>query len=442
MRVSYRTRMQPMRPATGPELDGPPPLSYAAALLRPYLDLTPATEGPLHAQSITWRFRSMVDSAEPVLPWGTHQAGTFRRQLTDQLHLPWYAVRAPADLPASLRTPRWDELVRRVAGFHDADWEHRFRVVEVLQALALYECVVDLTDQVQPELAGSSRTEIAVALRGAEARARLSRSPSSVARLCEALTVVARNEHLNERMRLGASLTLLVRAAKSRDRDDTWCWRQHSSALLDRLTATRDPTRELHASLFWRAACYVPFLDGRGADADDELDRAEAHALAVPTTTQAERVMALQNLYPVLETRSKVALWRGDPARAMGFAERVVTLDPLDPKVQIELADLLLDTGRTAEALARFRLAAGLGPPYTPLAWQAVGHCHELLGDQPAAADSYLRALEVDPYGVSSVERLGDLASSGGLAGTPALSEWVRGRPGFLPTPEDHHVHH
>jgi hypothetical protein len=67
-----------------------------------------------------------------------------------------------------------------------------------------------------------------------------------------------------------------------------------------------------------------------------------------------------------------------------------------------------------AGALNAYTKAAHYGPPGTDVAPFMMGQCYEILEESEKAVDSYLLCLQLDAWAVSAVERLSELASTGG----------------------------
>jgi tetratricopeptide (TPR) repeat protein len=409
---------------------GPPgravsrPLPYGATLLQPYLDLSPAEEGPLHARLLLRRYDALVQ--RELAPWPAHQSGAFRHRMLYELRLPHYEVVAPADLAVELRTRPWQRLVDEVEAFTGLDWTGRFLVVDLLQGLGLYDCVLALTGDLDVDPLSAQRAAVMLWIRRGEARLRLTRSPQASADLRALLAAVAAAPCIHPRTRLGAALTLLVGCARARPADVAGVrrWRRMAQALVRVLHPDDDWVDAIYLSSYWRAASYLPFLLGDPLGVRTELDRAERLARAVPANTPTAAVVRDQTLHPLLETKTKVALWAGDLDEALRLAKELVQLDPYDPKVVLELGDVHLQRGDLEAALASYREAARLGPPYTAMAWHAVGRCRELLGDPIGALEAYLVTLDVDPVSISAATRLRAIAHHDRR---PALARWSGG---------------
>ena len=107
--------------------------------------------------------------------------------------------------------------------------------------------------------------------------------------------------------------------------------RARAERLLESTAGTCDLfTRNLLTSRFYRAASFVPQRLGDRLEVVRLMDLAEYHALAMTPTNIAQELIYLENLHPVIESRTKEALWLGDLDLALTRALRVTDLDPYD----------------------------------------------------------------------------------------------------------------
>lgn len=400
------------------------PLPFAGRLLQPYLDLSIVDDGPVHALGVAPRYDALVDDRVPVLPSQAHQSARFRRQLTGELGLPWYDVSTPGDLDPRLRTPRWDVLSQAVGDAALVPGRHvPARLLDLLQALGLYRVTVDLVGDDPPRLRDGDRESVLAAIRHREARHRVVGTTATLDDLTGVLAAVAHDVTQPSRTRLAAALTLVVHHARSARHDlpAVRRWRAVAESLVRGLRPVEDWIDRLYLSTYWRAVCYEPFLERDLDRVEIELDHAHAAALDLPHDTPTAAVLRRQNLHPLLQTRCKVALAAGDLDRALAFADDLAAVDPLDPKVHMERGDVYLARQEVAGAMACYRRAAQLGPPYTVLAWHAIGRCHEALGDDQSAADAYLHTLALDIGAISAARRLRGVA---GRLGDAPVTRW------------------
>jgi tetratricopeptide (TPR) repeat protein len=151
------------------------------------------------------------------------------------------------------------------------------------------------------------------------------------------------------------------------------------------------------------------------------MDLAEQHARAMVPADEAQQLLYLENLHPVLESRAKEALWLGDLDLALDRALRVVDVDAYDSRVWLELGQIRLRRHEPALAAEAYAVAAALGPPASAIARHMVGLCFRDLAQPHLAAFFFKAALDVDPRAISPHEEIQALPDVPALT---ALKEW------------------
>jgi hypothetical protein len=142
------------------------------------------------------------------------------------------------------------------------------------------------------------------------------------------------------------------------------------------------------------------------------MDLAERHARAMVAASDAQCLIRLENLYPVLESRTKEALWLGDLELALARAESLVDLDPYDSRAWLELGEVRLRRQEFALAAEAYATAATLGHPSRAVGLHMAGRCFDRL-DQPLLAGFFFKAsVEADAQAISphdEIQRLPDV---------------------------------
>ena len=179
----------------------------------------------------------------------------------------------------------------------------------------------------------------------------------------------------------------------------------------------RDPSlAQAHAALAW---CYA-YPDRVGRPVEDTGPRAKAavaRALALDDHLALAHAVAgtikwrldydlpgawreLQRAYDldpnsglVLIPVAEFSLWHGDPERGFPLLERAVALDPFSPDRHAGVGFSLVMAGRYDEAIAAFRKAIELEPPY-PSAQLWLAESYAYRGDRGAAVAEYLTWLD------------------------------------------------
>jgi tetratricopeptide (TPR) repeat protein len=199
----------------------------------------------------------------------------------------------------------------------------------------------------------------------------------------------------------------------SRDLEELHDWRARVERILQAtLNNSDDFTRALLLSRYHRAAAFVPQRRGDRADVVHMMDLAEHHALAMIPDGESQQLVYRENLHPVLESRTKEALWLGDFNLALARAHRVIDLDPYDAKAWLELGQVRLRRNECELAAEAYATAAMLGPPATAIGRHMAGLCFRDLDQPLLAAFFFNAALEIDSRGISphdEIQRLPDL---------------------------------
>jgi len=154
-----------------------------------------------------------------------------------------------------------------------------------------------------------------------------------------------------------------------------------------------------------------------------QMDLAEQHARALKPKTSAQELLYLENLHPVMESRTKEALWLGDHDLALERALEVTQLDPYDSKAWVELGEVRRARKEWAPAAEAYAVAGMLGPPASAIGRHMAGLCFRELGQATLAAYFFKETLEIDPRGFSAREEIRKLPDVGVLR---ALREWGR----------------
>jgi tetratricopeptide (TPR) repeat protein len=219
------------------------------------------------------------------------------------------------------------------------------------------------------------------------------------------------------------SLKILVHKAKTEaSTDELMESRVRSEKVLEAILPKQDDfTRALLTSRFYRAAAFIPQRQGDRAEVVRMMDLAERYALAMVPVNPAQKLLQLENLYPVIESRTKEAIWLGDMDLALARAERLIDLDSYDSRAWLELGEVRLERNETAHAAEAYAVAATLGPPSTAIGRHMAGLCFRDLGQPLLAAYFFQAAVETDSRAISPHDEIQRLPEMPVLA---ALKEW------------------
>lgn len=401
---------------------------FSIWLLRPFVDLGVCEMGPLYARGIEAYWHAFADARAPAFMLQRTLPPGFREQLMSEVQEPRYDVADPRELPAALRSGRWQEMCDALDAWDGLCAKRRFRLVVLLHSLCLYEPVLGLVAPMSGRLEPSEAHSVDLAYWRASAHYALN-VPERVsdyhdadlatfeAIAAEAPDAVpaAFNSVLKifvHRVKTGAPLDELEVRAERLER-----------SLADTVGHVDEFTRGLLTSRCYRALGFLPQRRDDRAGVVRVMDLAERHALGMSPRNDAERLLYLENLHPLMESRAKEALWLGDLDLALERAQRVVEIDPYDSKAWVELGEIRMLRKEWAAAAQAYVVAGMLGPPASAIGRHMAGVCYRELGEDLLAAFLFKETLELDPLGISPRLEIRELADTAVLA---ALKEWNR----------------
>lgn len=408
----------------------PEPIPRSRELLASYFDLE-SDRGPLHARCTADVGRRLVEGL-PIPVYQIASLGLLREALrAEQPQQPNPAD--PRDLPRAKRSAPWRRLCDMAdnwAGLSTADRSH---LVTALAKLGFWRTVVDL---VPADAGGTGLDDLRLTYFRHNADAQLAPdarcAAAAFARARGVMRTIARSEDFDPAVRYGAAAHMVVLCAKGergKALADMRYWRGVADEVAARAGKEMEP---LHVSIYWRGVAFIPFFEGDHAEVKRQLERAEKYAMEAVEAADAEnRLLALENVHPVLETSGRSAKARGDTEAAERFYRRMTEWDPLDPKAHVRLADFLMGEHRVAEARDAYRAAARLGAPYASYAHCQAARCSLRLDQTERAYGALVASASLDRRALSPLILLRDICTTPALA---PLRKWavrelaVRGR--------------
>ncbi len=106
------------------------------------------------------------------------------------------------------------------------------------------------------------------------------------------------------------------------------------------------------------------------------------------------------------EWQAQSALAQDQFPDAARHARAFCALEPDNPHANFLMAQVFVQEGRPAEALAHLEQTAHSWPDDAPTAY-AIGVCHDYLDETPAAIEAYRRTLRLAPHWVVVLKHLG-----------------------------------
>lgn len=382
--------------------------TFTSWLYRPYIDLTPeAPEGNPQTAGLLLALAAVEGDEHYPRIHGLYPP-SIRLDLVVQARLPEYAVSDPLDLPRDLWTPQWEMLCEHLKT--PGTSEQRNRVLWLLHRLHLHHAVLHYAEDDRLHYAQDDRTFDALFIRGSS---RLALYHDDLTDLdTSEFEYVAYRAPEGSWAAVEATYFLTqIAATRKRDVEETRAWAAAHLIQVKKASQIADSFSDHHTAVklwsrYHRVHAFVPMLYRQREAMVDEMDRAESYHAMMSTDTPEQEAETSVLGSALFESRAKEASMLDDLAEAEAHARRFVALAPLDPLSHTCLGQVLNKIGRFDEARESWRLAARYGPPGTATSWFMVGKCSEHLGEHDAACDAYLLALELDPLGIGSLERL------------------------------------
>jgi tetratricopeptide (TPR) repeat protein len=400
--------------------------SLARWLLRPFIDLEPCEHGPLCARGVEHYWLALADAHRPRFVLQRMLPRPFRNLLLSEVGLPEYRVNDPRDLAPGLRSFRWSFLCERLDLWPELGTDQQCRLALILHALCFYSLILNRVPEIREVEISADPDRVELAYRRACARYVLG-LPDRVADYDNAdltdLESIAKTAGPGHLVALNAAMMVLVHRAKvgapAEDLDE---WRARAERNLEAALVNRDDfTSALLLSRFHRAAAFVPQRQGEHAEVRRMMDLAERYARAMIPTDETQNLLRLENLYPVIESRTKEALWVGDLDLALVRAESLIDLDPYDSRAWLELGEVRLKRKEYVNAAEAYAVAATLGAPSSAVGCHMAGLCFRHVGQPLLAAFFFRASIQADSLASSPHDEIQRLPK---LPVLLALKEW------------------
>jgi tetratricopeptide (TPR) repeat protein len=398
----------------------------ASWLLRPYVDLGPLVLGPLYARGIDEYWHAFISPRGLRFALQRTLPPAFRTQLIVESGRPEYLVEDPRELREELRTDRWSAVCAALDDWHELPGARKNALVLLLHSLCLYTPVLKLVPEFDLRVVQGDMAAVELSYWRASARYVLG-MPSRIADYNDADMSVfktiavdipdaipaafnAANKVFVHKAKTGAAPAELAR------------WRNHlERALADAVSRLEPFDAQLLTSRYYRALGFLPQKRGDRAEVIRLMNLAERYARRMKPKTSAQELIYLENLHPVLESRTKEALWLGDRELALKRAHEVIKIDPYDSKAWVELGEVRIKRKEWSKASEAYVVAAMLGPPASAIGRHMAGVCFRKTKQAMLAAFFFKETLEIDPLGISPHIEIGGLPDVPALK---ALKEW------------------
>lgn len=400
-----------------------PDETFKGWLYRPYIDLTPeAPEGNPQTTGLLFAIRALEKERDYPRLHAVYSFG-LRERICQEAGCPEYVVSDLDLLPEQLDTPRWHSLREALL----RNWvtpsqeTTRLRALWLLHRLYMPRAVLRYSQ-------GAESAEVD-AIRG---MAKLSLANAKQMALDTSDLERAAKGEAGSWAAVEATYMLAAISAKQRGGEDLGHWvaehyRQVKAVDEDEHTMAKLTSR------YHRVRAFLPQLARDVPSMVRAMDLAEEWADRMSRVTPEQEAEWLVLHCALYESRVKEALVIGAPDLALQRAERYVEIAPLFPQAYLALAQVHIERKEIDPAIHAYDAVVRYGPPFTEVAWFMLGQCREEVGFLRQARECYLRALEIDPEGISSLEQLVGVA---GLLGDREVERWAKLRLVALGDPE------
>jgi tetratricopeptide (TPR) repeat protein len=396
--------------------------SFTASLYRPYLDLGPFHGGPLHVWGIEFDYRSLTEGKQyPRIQ--SVMAPSFREVLVRETGLLEYGLQDPLELPRAIQTERWQQLCDYLIRFSQLTQLEQMQVARLLGKLCLYQAVLQYVPEMTSEDITSGEIPAQLAYARAQARYVLSADGTGQPYSLAEFEILATHAPRGGLARINALYQMVVQNVKDAYRlSEVEHWLPlHLKEIQIAKSELDEYTYKLLMSRYHRVGGFLPQMRRDKEGTVHEMELAQHYAESMPQNDESQCIGRLEMIYPVLESRTKEALWLGDLQLAEERARRLVEIAPCESRARLHLGEVLLERNKVEEAAEIYRSAVCYGPPGTEIAWFMAGQCYEDLGRLDEALGAYLAAFRLDPQGISTAERIAALAYQ---TGNKLLERW------------------
>ncbi len=401
-------------------------MSFKKGLLRPFIDFERCSRGPLFSRGFEGYWAAFANPELPRFALQRTLPAPFRRILLRELGEADLIVEDPRSLPQDTRGERCTALIEALDRWQDLSSAAQSRLVLLLHALCYYELVLRLVPAQDNQIVLHDADQVELIYWRASSHYVLNLKGRVDAYQDADLSVfvhLAQHPEVPKLTAFNSAIKILTHKAKTgASLEELVAWRSRAHALVEALQAEMEADKgALLESRFYRSASFVPQLQKDVESVVREMDLAEELALSLSPGNETEQLLADENLHPVLESRTKEAIWLGDLDLALERANRVVELDPFESRAWLELGQVRIkraEWGHAAEAYVR---SMTLGPPSSAIAAHMAGLCFRHLGQPSTAAFFFQASLGFDPASPSPHHEIESLPDD---AVFTALKDW------------------
>jgi tetratricopeptide (TPR) repeat protein len=390
-----------------------------AVLHRPLIDLEESEDAEFFANAAARSASLFFDAEAPLYPVWIQRRGAPRlrdRLLHEAQHLTSLT---------QTKSGRWAAVQHALAQWTRLGLDARIKLARTLLQVGCYESVAAALEQ-DPEVRGEPRLELLrlSVLVGLHRAGILESLPADeLLRACE--RAATKSDGSMSQLTVATLNAFLISLQYSRDAELARAWYARARRMADEFAADKDDfLAQLLSSCLYRATAMWPHSQGDLITMSLEMERCEALATSLEPRGDIERLLCVENLFSVYESRTKERLAMNDLTGAERFATRLVELFPFDSTARIELGEVLLLEQRPAEAAVQYEIASEVSPPGSAVAWFMAGQCHAGAESRQAALTAYTMALRADSLAISAVSGIKQLLEQPATSLEQRIAAW------------------
>lgn len=389
-------------------------MKFHERLFSSYLNLsTPLTLSPLHCYGPLFASRELIEERELPRIQATVMP-SFRSELYKVAGMYSHCRYKVQNLEESMQTDEWRYLVDYIGNYQILSTKSKAVVLRLLCKLCMYDQVLCLengfsqacaTDQAIVEMCyWVSVAKYALWLDG--------RHSDYSINLFKEVREISKRPCLS---RIDATYQMVVQSVKHQyDLQATEYWQDVHAKELDNIQGeVSDFVFGQLKSRFHRVGGFIPQMKEDKVAVASEMELAEkaARDLFKYQSSSDERldvyqICAKEMLHPVLESRTKEALWLGDIEKAHSRVVEMTKISPTDSRAFLQLGEVLIEMEKYNEAIRAYQRAAIVAPPGGEVAHFMLAQLNKRNGDSTEAVNNLIKSISWDIEGVSSVEML------------------------------------
>ncbi|KIC20121.1 tetratricopeptide repeat protein [Leisingera sp. ANG-Vp] len=397
--------------------------SFRAHLFQTYFNLSaPETDAPFHVHGIDFCFRALVEGrVYPHIQASFNPS--FRESLVRDTGFFEFDIVDPIQSLDVSQSDQVKQLATYLDNFADLTEIQKIRVGWVLSKMCFQPVTARLFDGAYQLSEPMTPLETSAAFLHCYSRYRMHVDDPAVPYSIDEFKAIS-ERGADGIDRIDATYQVVVQSVKhAGDHETASAWQERHRTIIDEAMDALDPfTLTFVNSRYHRVGGFLPQMRQDSASMVAEMERAEALANELDRSTEVLRIAADEVLFPVIESRTKEALWNGDTELALSRIQRLTRISPNDSRVWLQLGEVHIERDEFEQALKAYRHAAELAPPGREIAWFMIGQCLEALDDLHQAGDAYLAALSLDPQAISAAEALVEVSKQ---LGQQTICSWA-----------------